>query len=93
MKKMLFTAIAMVAFSAVSMANTIEVKDVEVVKSDLTIDAEIVEEKGDYWDCAYGANLFLDNLDFFEEAEAYQNADSYFNDCMGYSTCQPPFTC
>ena len=30
MKKMIFTAIALVAFSATSMANTIEIKEVEI---------------------------------------------------------------
>ncbi len=34
MKKMFFTAIALVAFSATSMANTIEVKEVEILEGE-----------------------------------------------------------
>ena len=40
MKKLFFTAIVMVAFSAVSMANTIEIKEIEVIAEKTLIDIE-----------------------------------------------------
>jgi hypothetical protein len=47
MKKLLFTALAVVAFSAVSMANTIEVKEEVVVNNESNVEKTVILEDSD----------------------------------------------
>ncbi|MES2545684.1 MAG: hypothetical protein V4548_12425 [Bacteroidota bacterium] len=91
MKKLLFTALAVVAFSGVAMANTIA--DEQVVKDKNEKTAILLYD--DYWDCAKLANsVYTELIEVFSEEESMQNADAYFDDCMGSSSpCQPPFLC
>ena len=44
MKKMIFTAMAVLAFSAVSMANTIEVKEEVVVNNESKVEVLVLEK-------------------------------------------------
>lgn len=92
MKKLFFSAMALVAFSSVSMASTIA----ENERTDITNSMEEVVVKKDYWDCALIANtVYQELLLNFSEEEAMQNADAYFTDCMGEleEPCRPPFLC
>jgi len=92
MKKMFFSAVALVAFSSVSMANTIEINETK----DIVNPMEEVEVDKDYWDCAQIANdVYLELMENFSEEEAMQNADAFFSDCMGEleEPCRPPFLC
>ncbi|WP_130734286.1 hypothetical protein [Flavobacterium sp. J27] len=85
MKKFMFSAVALIAFSFAGMANE------NLVKS------QIEEEKTikDYWDCAKIASDVYDELvDAFGEEEAMDNANAYFDDCMSSGeSCNPPFVC
>lgn len=78
----------MIAFSSVSMANTIELNS-----------ETKVEIARDYWDCAKIANdVYQELLEHFPEEEAMDNANAYFDHCMGRGSqsqpdCQPPFLC
>lgn len=91
MKKLVFTAIAMIAFSGAAMANTIA--DDEVVKEKNEKTTILLYD--DYWDCANLANsVYTELIEVFSEEEVMQKADAYFDDCMGSSSrCQPPFLC
>ncbi|UFH34651.1 hypothetical protein [Flavobacterium acetivorans] len=91
MKKLLFTALAVVAFSGVAMANTIADEQVVKEKNEKTT----ILLYDDYWDCAKLANsVYTELIEVFSEEESMQNADAYFDDCMGSSSpCQPPFLC
>ncbi|WP_445714461.1 hypothetical protein [Flavobacterium sp.] len=84
MKKMIFSAVALIAFSFAGMANEIEEKK----------DEEVFIEK-DYWDCAKIANdVYHELSEIVPEEEALDNANAYFDHCMGVDrSCQPPFLC
>jgi hypothetical protein len=86
MKKLFFTAIALVAFSGVSMGNTIA--DEEVVKEN---EKEVVVLKKDYWGCAALAQQVYDGASSYDEDLALMEADAAFEECM--SPCRPPFRC
>jgi hypothetical protein len=90
MKKLVFTALAVVAFSGISMANTIADEEVKEKNEKTTI--VLV---ADYWDCANLANnVYTELQEVISQEEAMQNADAYFDDCMGNSSpCRPPFIC
>ncbi|TDE52760.1 hypothetical protein [Flavobacterium sp. GT3P67] len=45
MKKLLFTALAVVAFSGVAMANTAEVKEEVIIKNESKVELVVVEEE------------------------------------------------
>lgn len=91
MKKVFFTALALVAFSSASMANTIA--DEEIVKENKKEVKNVI--KSDYWDCAAVACDVYDELTAVGvyEPEALIEADDAFNDCMSESDCIPPFRC
>ncbi len=84
MKKVFFSAVALVAFSFAGMANEIEEKK----------DEKILIEK-DYWDCAkIASDVYNELIENFPVEEALDNANAYFDDCMGVdNSCQPPFLC
>ena len=88
MKKVIFSAIMMMAFVGTSLANTGEDKE---IREDLQM------LNGDYWSCAKEASdMYNDIYDLTgAEEEALMEADSIFNDCMGTksSPCSPPFIC
>ena len=88
MKKLILSAVMMVAFVGTSMGKSGEVKNARE-------DFQIYD--GDYWSCAKGANdMFGEIFDLTgAEEEALMEADSIFNDCMGTksSPCSPPFIC
>ena len=63
MKKLFFTAIAMLAFSAVSMANTIEIKEVEVTVEKTIITTTVEDDKRTPCDAGW--------------IQAYENAGGY----------------
>lgn len=86
MKKFMFTAIALVAFSSVSLAETISAE--EVVKNNKS---QVIIKK-DYWGCAAIASNVYDEIYAIDPYAAQIEADSAFNDCMG-PPCKPPFKC
>ncbi len=88
MKKLFFSAVALIAFSSVSMANTIEI---EVVSLDIKEDV-----RNDYWDCAkIASDVYNEIFELTYSADALLEADKAFEDCMGTNQepCRPPFIC
>lgn len=83
MKKFFFSAVAMMAFSVESMANNIDLE---------SEDSNFIE---DYWDCAkIASDVYHELIQFFPEEEALDNANQYFNNCLGVDNdCTPPFLC
>ena len=82
MKKLFFSAIALVAFSSVSMANTIEIEDIKEVA--IVANNEIT--------CAKKAIAFLDILDHgnnLSSIDAFFYYRGYVDACMG-ATANPP---
>ncbi len=81
---MVFSAIALTTFSFAGMANEIEEKKYE----------KILIEK-DYWDCAkIASDVYNELIENFPVEEELDNANAYFDDCMGVdNSCQPPFLC
>ena len=88
MKKLFFTAIALVAFSGVSMASTIEEKN---------LPENLLLDDGDYWSCAKDASDMYDEIYSLTGApdEAKAEGDAIFSECMGTNNnpCHPPFMC
>ena len=66
MKKMIFTAMAVLAFSAVSMANTIEVKEEVVVNNESKVEKTFIEE--DASACEEFAMDMTDATDFRDDS-------------------------
>lgn len=78
MKKLLFSAVALVAFSFAGMANN-GVKEVETKE---TKKEETLKEK-DLWDCVLLAGEVYAKLKKnFSEDEAAENAVAYYEDCV-----------
>jgi hypothetical protein len=89
--KLVFTALAVVAFGGAAEAKTLA--HGEVVSKFSKTKTTILY--GDYWDCANLANsVYVELMENLSEEESLQNADAYFDDCMGTSSqCTPPFLC
>ena len=84
-KKMIFTAMAVLAFSAVSMANTIEVKEEVVVNNESKVKKTVVQIKDA--DCYEKAANYIDNVyDRNHNHTQEQNHDAfqaYLDGCLG----------
>jgi hypothetical protein len=84
MKKMIFTAMAVLAFSAVSMANTIEVKE-EVVVNNESKEEKTVVHLEVFADCYTKAMNYLDRYDRDGSHSQSQNEavyNAYLNGCL-----------
>ena len=74
MKKVIFTAIAMIAFSGASMANTEEVKKV-TENDDLDVRANCMQEAMAVYNELSSAGI--------EESECQYEANAAYGDCIG----------
>ena len=74
MKKLLFTAIALVAFSGVSMANNIEESTVETIETFLVVGE----------DCAELANQLIETIENEEGALSADEEDYYWYSSYSY---------
>ncbi len=84
MKKMIFTAMAVLAFSAVSVANTIEVKEEVVVNKESKVEKTVVHLKV-FADCYTKAMKYLDRYDRNHNHTQSQNEavyNAYLNGCL-----------
>jgi hypothetical protein len=93
MKKLFFTAIALVAFSGISMAKTIT--DLDVSNKTNSFSNEKLLIISDYWGCSAVASQVYDELMEIDPYGAMIEANEAFDDCMGISNtpCRPPFIC
>lgn len=73
MKKFMFTALVLVAFSGVSMANTVEEKDDELLRKSNRECAQIAINYVDYFEAEYG---------FVNESDADLLFDIVYNTCV-----------
>jgi hypothetical protein len=84
MKKMIFTAMAVLAFSAVSMANTIEVKEEVVENKDSKVKGTIVRLTV-FADCYSKAVAYLERYDRYNRnSQAHNEAvyNAYLDGCL-----------
>ncbi|WP_298395905.1 hypothetical protein [Flavobacterium sp.] len=90
MKKLMFTAIALVAFSSVSMANTIAdeevIRQINLPNSELVlnqkVNAAVVKP---FWECMVNwAKVYKAYLDMLGPEQAGNIADGVFDACINY---------
>jgi hypothetical protein len=76
MKKMIFTAMAVLAFSAVSIANTIEVKEEVVVNNESEIELAVILEESD--ECQEFVMEMTDDVSFTDDEMIHD----YYQSCL-----------
>ncbi len=81
MKKMIFTAMAVLAFSAVSMANTIEVKEEVVVNNESKVEETILSDDSD--SCQELAMEMTDGTDFDDPTLTHDYYQAWLDWCYG----------
>lgn len=84
MKKLLFTALAVVAFNGIAMANTIEVKE-EIISNSIKI--ELTNQQAEVKDCYTKAADYVDNVydPNGNHSSTQNNAvfQAYLDGCLG----------